>query len=211
MYDGFYAVTPDGISLNVESGFQATKDYRRADNLAATSAGERADAALFRKITSSRSSQKHAIRLSSGDRAVLEQLMRSRVQPHRHVVRSHIVLLAHEGSSVARIAMQLGIARSTVRRWCRRFAEGGVHALLNEAPGRGRPRGINQRIVLAVLRAARVNAAVPMTIRRVAARAGTSASRVWRIFGRYGLHTSSRSDLIDAAIERVISETHSRR
>jgi transposase len=211
MHDGFNAVTPDGVSLNIESGFRATKDYRRADNSADANAGERGGAVLFRKIANPRSSQKHAIRLSSGDRSVLEQLTRSRVRPHRHVVRSHIVLLAHGGSSVARIAMRLGVAPSTVRRWCRRFVEGGVHALLNEAPGRGRPRGINQRIVLAVLRAARVNAAVPMTIRRIAARAGTSASRVWRIFSRYGLHVSSRSDLIDAAIERVISETHSRR
>ena len=71
MHDGFYAVTPDGISLNVESGFQATKDYRRADNLAPTSAGKRAGAVLFRKIANPRSSQRHAIRLPSGDPAVL--------------------------------------------------------------------------------------------------------------------------------------------
>src|SRR5262249_11703525 len=160
------------------------KDYRSADNRAAANAGERVGTVLFRKITSPRSSRKNAIRLPSGDRVVLEQLTRSRVRPHRHVVRSRIVLLAHAGSSVARIAMQLGVARSTVRRWCRRFAEGGVPALLNEAPGRGRPRGISERVVLAVLRAARVDAGAPMTIRRLAVRAGTSASRVWRIFSR---------------------------
>ena len=211
MNERFDVVTPDGIRLQIESGSPGNKDNHEADNRTALAVRGSGHALLFRKITSSPWLAKSGMRLSPADRAALERLARSRVRPHRHVLRSHIVLLAHQGSSVALIARQLGIARSTVRRWCRRFAEGGVRSLLNEAPGRGRPRGINQRIVLAVLRAARLNAAMPMTIRRVAARAGTSASRVWRIFSRYGVDASSHSDAIDAAIERVISETHSRR
>jgi transposase len=195
----------------IESDSLATKGYRDADNRPFAAAGRGGPAVLFRKITSPHAVSKSGVRLSPADRATLEQLTRSRVRPHRHVVRSHIVLLAHHGLSVALIARQLGIARSTVRRWCRRFNEGGVRALLNEAPGRGRPQGINKRVVLSVLRAMRVNTTTPMTIRRVATRAGASASRVWRILSRYGLHASSRSDAIDAAIERVISETHSRR
>ena len=211
MNERFTAVTPDGIRLQIESGSPANKDNREADNRVAAAVADGRQTLVFRKITSPHSPVKSAIRLSPGDRVVLEQLTRSRVRPHRHVVRSHIVLMAHQGSSIALIARRLGVTRSTVRRWCRRFAEGGVRALLSEAPGRGRPPGINHRVVLAVLRAMRVNAAVPTTIRRVAARAGTTASRVWRIFRRYGLHASSRSDVIDAAIERVISETHSQR
>jgi len=211
MNEHFSVVTAEGVPLDIESDFQANKDNRQADNCAAQAPQASAPLVLFRKIASHRASSKSAIRLSSGDRALLEQLTRSRVQPHRHVVRSHIVLLANQGSSAARIAVQLGIARSTVRRWCRRCAAYGVQALFNEAPGRGRPSGINPRVVLAVLRVMRLNTAMPMTIRRVAERAGTSASRVWRIFRRYGLHASSRSDAVDAAIERVISETPSRR
>ena len=211
MNERFSAVTTDGIRLQIESGSPANKDNREADNRVSAAVADGRQTLLFRKITSQHASAKSSSRLSSGDRAALERLSRSRVRPHRHVMRSQIVLMTHQGSSVASIARRLGIARSTVRRWCRRFAEGGMRALLTEAPGRGRPRGINQRIVLAVLRAARLNAAMPMTIRRVAARAGTSASRVWRIFSRYDVHASSRSDVIDAAIERVISETHSRR
>jgi transposase len=211
MSEHFSAVTAEGVPLDIESEFSANKDNHEADNRSVQPFATNAPAVLFRKISNLRATPKGAIRLSSGDRALLEQLTRSRVQPHRHVVRSHVVLMAHQGSSVARIAAQLGIARSTVRRWCRRCAASGVQALFKEAPGRGRPSGINPRVVLAVLRAMRLNTAMPMTIRRVADRAGTSASRVWRIFRRYGLHASSRSDAVDAAIERVISETPSRR
>ena len=211
MTERLSVVTAEGIPLAIESGLQANKDNRDADNRVAAVDDGRRPAALFRKITSRHSSSKNTIRLSPADRELLEQFARSRVQPHRHVVRSHIVLMAHAGASVARIAAQLGIARSTVRRWCRRCAAHGVQALFKEASGRGRPSGINQSAVLAVMRAMRLDAATPMTIRRIADRAGTSASRVWRVFRRYGLHASSRSDTVDAAIERVISETRSRR
>ena len=129
MTERFSVVTTDGIRLDIESGGQANKDCRQADNRAEEADGGLGHTALFRKITNPRSSSRSAVRLAPGDRALLEQLARSRVEPHRHVVRSHIVLMAHTGSSVARIAAQLGVARSTVRRWCRRCATHGVQAL----------------------------------------------------------------------------------
>src|SRR5215472_4285357 len=104
MNERFSAVTPDGIRLPIESGSPANKDNREADNRPPGAAGDSGRAGLFRKITNLRSPSKRAIRLSPGDRAVLEQLTRSRVRPHRHVVRSHIVLMAHQGSSIALIA-----------------------------------------------------------------------------------------------------------
>lgn len=209
MHDRCSPVTTDGIWMDVESDAQANKDSREADYRADSAPGRQHPAALFRKITSRASPQRRILRLSTSDRVTLEQLTRSRVRPHRQVVRSQIVLMAHEGSSMNRIALQLGVARSTVRRWCRRFAEGGVRGLLHDAPGRGRRPGINPGVALAVLRALRISTGMPTTIRRLAAGAGTSASRVWRIFRRYNVQTSAAPDAIDAAIERVISETRS--
>src|SRR5262245_5529107 len=116
-----------------------TKSRGQGDKPAAVSRAPFDRGAAFRKITSH-------IDLSPSHRAELEALARGRSQPHRVVVRSGIVLRAADGVPLATIARELRIARSTVRRWCHRFVEGGVAAILTEAPGRGRRPGLNRRV-----------------------------------------------------------------
>jgi transposase len=65
-------------------------------------------------------------------------------------LRAKIVLLAAEGAANNRIATELGISRTTVILWRRRFQEGGVDALTHIRPGRGRRVSISAERVQAI-------------------------------------------------------------
>jgi transposase len=146
-------------------------------------------------------------RLSVAEYAQLQNWVRSRTSPYRVVVRSRIVLLAHRGLTVIASAAQLHVAPATVRLWRRRFEHGGLGALTTEKAGRGRPSGISASIAVSVLEAMRVLETDMRSMRRVAARAGTSASSVCRIWKRYGLGRASARDAIDDALRKIISGT----
>jgi transposase len=195
----------DGAS----SGRTETKGHAEGDNAAAVARDRRRDEGVFQEIPRHRS-RGAAVRVQPAQRARLEALTRGRSQPHRVVVRSRIVLRAADGVPLAAIAREVRVARSTVRRWCRRFVEGGVAALLAEAPGRGRRPGIERGVVLSVLHTMRSHAGAATSVRALATGTGTSVTRVWRILTRLGLRTTSTCEAIDAAIERVISETRER-
>ena len=68
----------------------------------------------------------------------IERLARSRTAPARAVERARIVLLSHQGASVAEIAEALVISPATVRMWLHRFNQEGV-AGLADRPRAGRP------------------------------------------------------------------------
>jgi transposase len=83
-------------------------------------------------------SSPYQIALSGQEQAVLMARARSARGPYRDRVRAVIVLAAAAGQANAAIAAELGICTDTVRKWRRRFAEGGL-AGLTDAARSGRP------------------------------------------------------------------------
>ena len=79
-----------------------------------------------------------ALRRFGADADAVERLARSRAAPARAVARARIVLLSHQGESVAAIAEALVISPATVRFWLHRFNREGV-AGLADRPRAGRP------------------------------------------------------------------------
>ena len=148
-------------------------------------------------------------RLTDPERAQLLDWTRARTSPHRLVVRSRIILLAHEGLTTGEIAARLDVSPATVRLWCRRFNAIGVAALERDRPGRGRPRGMSAPTVLAVLRAmhAHPDGGPRWTTRALARASGASVASVWRIWKRYGVGPHSSRGEIVRALAQAISET----
>jgi Homeodomain-like domain len=71
--------------------------------------------------------------ISGEDRARLEAIIADRNRAHKHVLRARIVCHAAARLSVAEVARWVGVGRSAVWRWQRRFAEAGVNRLLRDA------------------------------------------------------------------------------
>src|SRR5262245_15053771 len=84
-----------------------------------------------------------ALSMTDEQRAALEHWVRCSTSPQRLVFRSRIVLRAAEGIPSKWIAAELDTSPDTVRLWRRRFATGGVSALVDDAPRAGRPRQIS--------------------------------------------------------------------
>ena len=79
------------------------------------------------------------IRLTRGERHVLQaRVARARAE-QRDVLRARIVLAAAEGQPNALIAARLGVTIDTVRKWRSRFAAAGLDGL-RDMPRSGRPR-----------------------------------------------------------------------
>jgi len=79
------------------------------------------------------------VTLTDEQRAMLRRWARGRTTPMRLVRRAQIVLLAAEGAQNIEIAEQLGIERTIVGRWRRRFVAQGPAGLEKDAPRGGRP------------------------------------------------------------------------
>jgi transposase len=75
--------------------------------------------------------------ISPEQRQLLEQLARGRNTPHKLVVRSRIVLHHGDGMSKTAISVALQTSRPTINLWLARFRDGGVDALLRDAPRPG--------------------------------------------------------------------------
>ena len=129
--------------------------------------------------------------LASEDRQLLETWVRAHNAPQSVGLRCRVVLLAADGLANNAIAKALGISRPTVLLWRERFAAGGPHALVQDAPGRGRPRAITaatvQRIVTATSQTA-PPAATHWSCRTMARAHGVSPATVQRIWDAHGLH-----------------------
>jgi transposase len=123
-------------------------------------------------------------------RGVLQLWVRAPTTPQRVVLRSRIILLLLEGLSTRRAASRLGVSRTTVELWTKRFAENGVNTLLRDAPGRGRHARMTAAMMRDRLRQANLLRPddVPVSMRRAAAVLGVSPSSVWR-----ALHEASIS------------------
>lgn len=131
-----------------------------------------------------------ATTLTRKQRSALESLVRSRTTEARAVQRAKIVLAAADGIGNSRIAKDLNLTRPTVILWRTRFAEGGVEALLEEAPRSGRPREITQETVDWIVREtqhAKPKDATHWSTRSMAQHAGVSPEMVRRIWVAHGL------------------------
>ena len=84
----------------------------------------------------------------------LHAIVRKHTSPHQLVVRARIILLANEGVTVHETARRLGIARTTVQIWRRRWAEAGqedVHERLSDRPRSGAPATYTPEQVCAIV------------------------------------------------------------
>jgi transposase len=123
--------------------------------------------------------------LSTGEQAVLAARARSARGPYRDRLRAAIVLAAAAGQANAAIARELGVCTDTVRKWRRRFAEGGL-AGLADAPRSGRPpvfAAADRAEAVALACALPAESGVPLArwsgpdlARELAARCGIAAS-----------------------------------
>src|SRR5207245_9167463 len=85
--------------------------------------------------------------LEVGDEAkrTLQAWVNAPTAPQRVVMRARIVLLAAEGLATAHIAREVDASRPTALLWRDRFADGGVEALVEHAPGRRPPASISPK------------------------------------------------------------------
>src|SRR5881296_2059214 len=131
-----------------------------------------------------------ALAITDEQRAILQTWIAARNSPQKVVFRSHIVLAAANGTSNRQIAIELQTSRPTVILWRNRFLEGGTAALIDDAPGRGRPKQIAaakvKKIVEATLHTT-PKAATHWSVRTMAQLHGVSPATVHRIWDANGL------------------------
>jgi len=131
-----------------------------------------------------------ALEVSDEARRTLEGWVGARTSPQRMVMRARIVLLAAQGMANRRIAHTVRTSRPTVLLWRNRFAAGGVAALLEDAPGRGRPAAISPAKVGRIVEATtqtRPRGATHWSTRSMAKAQGVSHATVQRIWEAHGL------------------------
>jgi transposase len=85
--------------------------------------------------------------LADEQRTTLQRWSRGRATPARLVRRAKIVLLAAEGKENIEIAKEIGVERTIVGRWRRRFVEKGLPGIEKDAPRGGRPATRRQQVV----------------------------------------------------------------
>lgn len=88
---------------------------------------------------------KYLIHLNKKKRRQLESVIRRRSPSHWKVQRARIILLSNGAKSIEHVCTALTIDRQVVRRWRKRFIEGGIDAL-KDRPKTGRPEEINQKV-----------------------------------------------------------------
>jgi transposase len=130
------------------------------------------------------------ITLRNEDRTTLNRWSRGRTTPARLVRRARIILLAAEGRQNVEIAEALGVDRTIVNRWRRRFAEQGLAGIEKDAPRGGRPATERQRLAQRIVRVTtteRPSNATHWSTNSLAAHLKTNATMVWRVWRANGL------------------------
>ena len=82
--------------------------------------------------------QRPDLHLSKEERAYLEKIRASRVEPHARVQRAEILRAYADGQSIYSIARRLGISRPCVERCVDKALAGGVENRLRDLPRSGR-------------------------------------------------------------------------
>jgi transposase len=131
---------------------------------------------------------KQQLVLTAEERETLERWARRPKSAQALAMRCRIVLACAEGGNDIEVAARLGLARTTVGKWRRRFIAQRLDGLHDE-PRPGAPRTITddevEAVVVKTLEAAPTDA-THWSTRSLAAATGMSAStvgRIWRAFG----------------------------
>ena len=124
--------------------------------------------------------------LSPDERSELQRWLVALGTPQQVVLRCRIVLAVAAGRTEIAIASDNGVNRKTVRLWRERFRSGGVQALWQIAPGRGRKPAYNaariKRVIDATLQT-KPKGSTHWSCRTMAMAQGISKSsvnRIWR-------------------------------
>jgi len=131
-----------------------------------------------------------ALRLTDGQREVLESLSKSRTAPHRQVVRATALLLAEQGLANTAIATHLGVSPSSVVAWRARLDEEGLAKFGKVREGRGRKPTLPTEKVTEIVRATLHDTPRGRThwsCRSMAKASGVSPATVQRIWSARGL------------------------
>lgn len=131
-----------------------------------------------------------ATHVSEADRALLGRWVAAQKTPQSVALRARIVLAAASGASNSEIARTLGVSRPTVILWRGRFAEGGVQALTETKPGRGRKPQISAAKIRQIVQATTQTTpagATHWSCRSMAKAQGVSPATVQRIWDAHGL------------------------
>src|SRR5712664_4130174 len=85
------------------------------------------------------------LRLTDGQREILEKLAVARAAPHREVTRARALLLAGDGVATTAVARAVGASPASVTAWRERFAAEGLANFGKVSAGRGRRRSARRR------------------------------------------------------------------
>lgn len=123
------------------------------------------------------------LEVSAEQRRELERLVGAPTSPQRLVRRARIVLLRGAGCSQEETARKVGVRRTVVAHWERRFSGAGLVGL-NEAKGRGRkgsiPDGKKEKVILEATRPPPNR--TRWSVRSLARQVGVSPASVQRIW-----------------------------
>src|SRR5712692_2577748 len=130
------------------------------------------------------------LRLTDGQREILEKLAVARAAPHREVTRARALLLAGDGVATTAVAQAVGASPASVTAWRERFAAEGLANFGKVASGRGRKTSISAEQVEAIVRATLHETPQGQThwsCRTMARAQGVSPATVQRIWSARGL------------------------
>lgn len=131
-----------------------------------------------------------ALVLSGDQKSFLELVSKSQTEPHRLVLRARVLLSASKGLANTAIAEQVGVSRSSVIAWRRRFDEEGEGKLGKVRTGRGRKPTISVERVEAIVAdtlGSKPEGETHWSCRSMARHAKVSPATVQRIWSARGL------------------------
>jgi transposase len=130
------------------------------------------------------------LRLTEGQRDVLESLVRSRTGEHRLVQRAKVLLLAADGVSNVEIAETCVVSRPTVLAWRAQFDTDGLTRFGQVAKGRGRKASIPEEKIAEIVDLTlhhKPDGETHWSCRSMAKRVGVSPATVQRVWSARGL------------------------
>jgi len=135
------------------------------------------------------------VRLTAEEEATLREWTRKATSEQRLVDRARIILLAHEGFTVEKIAARLQTRPARVSKWRQRFMAGRLSAL-SDAPRSGKPHKYTadtQQRVLALLDQPAPDGYAQWNGTLIARALGdVSAAQVWRVLRSCGIQLQRR-------------------
>lgn len=131
-----------------------------------------------------------AIELNAKTERSLRTLSNGRRVEARIQQRARIILLAAQGWQNKDIAVEVKLDRRQVALWRKRFIDGGVQALLQDAPRTGRSPSLTSAFESHIVRTTLHDPpaeAAQWSSRSLAAHLGLSATTILRVWHRHGI------------------------